>query len=518
MSLHRKLLLINAALIVGLATLGGALLWGLWGLHRTIDETNAEYEELRIVEAALLHVSAARTGLMLGAEGPIDAERGLRDAQDDLQRFLDFQVIEGDERAQHQDREVSDVEISIAALRSAQDGLRRGDRNEAVARLDVAMQQLRALAAETDISGAVAEAHTQMSVTTVLAGTAAAVMILGAGLARIAMHRAVMRPLRRLRDGVRTLASGRFEERVEIDADPEFAALAEDFNQMGAELQDLYRNLEAKVAVKSRELAQSERLASVGYLAAGVAHEINNPLSILSGYAELCRGWLKEEGASPSPAALGDARQALKVIAEEAQRCKEITSKLLSMARMGDGPRDLVSLSRIARDVAGMMDAFMRQRRVRMAVSCDPESQTRVLVNAAEIRQIVLNLLVNALDAVSRSPIGRDARAMHPEGGRIDLSVRGVDGHVELAVQDNGCGMAPDVLERVFEPFFTTRDGGEEEPSPRRGVGLGLSISHAIAEGHGGSLRASSAGPGRGSRFVLSLPAASAEGRSSNAA
>src|SRR6185369_10914403 len=114
-----------------------------------------------------------------------------------------------------------------------------------------------------------------------------AVIIAIAVLIGVSQYRGVMRPLRRFSSGVRSIAGGNFRRRLVIAGDDEFAGLAQDFNRMAAELDGLYRELEDKVATKSKELVRSERLASVGFLAAGVAHEINNPLGIISGYAEL---------------------------------------------------------------------------------------------------------------------------------------------------------------------------------------------------------------------------------------
>src|SRR5204863_8459420 len=114
----------------------------------------------------------------------------------------------------------------------------------------------------------------------------------------------------------------------------EFSELAGEFNQMASELDGLYRELEAKVAAKSKELVRSERLASVGFLAAGVAHEINNPLSIISGYAELSLKRLLDSDDN-DPQSIAEAAQGLRIIRDESFRCKEITGKLLSLAKTG---------------------------------------------------------------------------------------------------------------------------------------------------------------------------------------
>src|SRR5262249_38449082 len=121
----------------------------------------------------------------------------------------------------------------------------------------------------------------------VLIAVLAAMIAIAAICVGISHHRSIVRPLRKLRDGVRGLGEGQFSARLVSRGDPEFVQLIDEFNHMAAELEDFYRRLEEKAAEKSKLLVRSERLASVGYLAAGVAHEINNPLNIISGYAEL---------------------------------------------------------------------------------------------------------------------------------------------------------------------------------------------------------------------------------------
>jgi signal transduction histidine kinase len=314
----------------------------------------------------------------------------------------------------------------------------------------------------------------------------------GVVLAAIALgflqYRSVMLPLRRLSAGVRNIASGEFQQRLDVRGGgrDEFARLAREFNQMAAELDEFYHRLEQKVADKSKELIRSERLASVGYLAAGLAHEINNPLGIIAGYAEYSLGQLKE--AAPAAAGSEDVAKSLQVIADEAFRCKEILGKLLSLARPGEGNRQEVDLSQVAADVAAAVHGLRDYRdRTVDVVTTEP---MRVNAVEVEMKQVVLNLAVNALEAV-------------PAGGAVRIEVGRNDGWVELRVRDNGRGMSPQTLERVFEPFFTDKRGVREP-----GTGLGLSITHAIIESHGGRIRATSAGPGQGSEFVVQLPAA----------
>src|SRR4029077_3174337 len=129
-------------------------------------------------------------------------------------------------------------------------------------------------------------------------------------------------PLRTLGQAVRAVAAGRFGSPIDEAGDREFALLARDFNRMATDLEELYRHLEQKVQIKSRELVRSERLASVGFLAAGVAHEIHNPLGIITGYGERALRQLEQQPESPE---VRNAIKAITVMCEEAFRCKQIT-------------------------------------------------------------------------------------------------------------------------------------------------------------------------------------------------
>jgi signal transduction histidine kinase len=239
----------------------------------------------------------------------------------------------------------------------------------------------------------------------------------------------------------------------------------------------------------------------VGFLAAGVAHEINNPLSIISGYAELAGKGLRRvltgegNGASEVDAeaeaeALSSALDAQEIIREEAFRCKEITGRLLSLARGGGDGRQALRLDEVARQVAVLTKGLKNYRDRRVVLEFEKAELMRVVANLTEMKQVLLNLTVNALEAVPA------------EAGEVRIGGRRAGDWVEVFVEDNGKGMAPETLEQIFEPFFTQKRGAGEP-----GTGLGLSITHAIVENHGGRIRAESGGPGRGSRFTIRLPA-----------
>ena len=478
MTLRRTMALEIGATIVGLLLVSGASLWGLNALHEDFDSSIAGYQELRQVYEVGSHVATAKTLLTLQKPEEGRAEAEIRTAVDmyDLYRPPSGEA---------------------AGLRGAvREGLREAlwvsGREQRVAALNRVLAQVANLASEIrrGIERTQHKADRNRRTAVMLMSALSAVVVVGAVMVGIWQYRSVMRPLNRLGQAARTIAAGRFADRIPAEGHAEFAELADDFNRMAAELDGLYRQLEEKVAIKSKELARSERLASVGYLAAGVAHEINNPIGIIAGHAELMLRKLANE--EPSD---GQVQGALRVICDEAFRCKDIVGKLLSLARPGDEGRTRISLAELAETIVGMVGGLSEHRAKRVTLRINKDHPLDVIASEAEMKQVLLNLVINALDAVPAT------------GGEVCVEVNNADGFVELAVTDNGRGMTADVLERVFEPFFTAKRGRGEP-----GMGLGLSITHAIVRSHRGTIRADSHGPGKGSRFVVRLPAAEGAG------
>jgi signal transduction histidine kinase len=295
----------------------------------------------------------------------------------------------------------------------------------------------------------------------------------------------VFRPLRVLIKGSRKVAAGDFHHRIRLDTRDEMSELAEALNDMTSRFQAIRDDLDRQVQVRTRQAIRSEKLASVGFLAAGVAHEINNPLASIAMCAESLEGrtaTLLEES-HPDYATV---RSYLRMIQDEAFRCKEITGKLLDFSRMGDMKRQPAELRELVQGVIDMLGHLGKYQRKR--IEFRPGGPVVADVNAQEIKQVVLNLLTNALESTD-------------DDGHVVVELRENARQAELIVSDDGCGMTEEVLERLFEPFFTRRRHGQ-------GTGLGLSISYRIIEEHGGQIEASSDGPGRGSRFRVWLPLA----------
>jgi signal transduction histidine kinase len=535
MTLRRKMTLQIGAMLVALLLVGAAAVWGLNGLRQDYGVALEGYQRLRQLYEASSHLKTAQRLLRMHAQTLGVAREEVSAAAMSFDQppappgaGWDVEDVAADAAVRSALRE-----LAVRLHAPQPDGVAPEQvAAEAVDAINDVLARIPTLAAgirrTTESRQAMAQDKRQATVRIVAALAAAAVV---AGLALGAwQYRSVIRPLRQLGAGVRRIAAGQFRGRVEPTGGDEFAALAADFNRMAAELDGLYRDLEQKVAAKSRELIRSERLASVGYLAAGVAHEINNPLGIISGYAEYSLSELRErarragttsasgaDGATNGEPVAGSAsgaagrpdtpggpsdeiERSLRVICDEAFRCKEITGKLLSLARPGEENRAQVSLAEVARQVASIVGGLQQFRDRRVTVAPAGEDAFTVRAVEAEMTQVLLNLTLNALEAVP------------PGGGEVRIELRrdpaagNGDGWIELAVIDNGGGMSPQTLERVFEPFFTERRGAREAGAPH-GTGLGLSITHAIVQSHGGRVDAFSEGIGKGSRFVVRLPA-----------
>jgi signal transduction histidine kinase len=385
--------------------------------------------------------------------------------------------------------------------------------DDKVARLDNDLEYLQILAAElpnhlnAKLSGLAAEVRGQYRTlivgTWITSVTAALVFALFVRLA----YRWIFRPLGILIWGSREVAGGNFAFRIHMDTRDEMAELAEAMNDMTRRFQEIRDDLDRQVQQRTKQVVRNEQLASVGFLAAGVAHEINNPLASIAMCAESLEGRVQEllqvadarGNASAEPIAPGEngpqpaaadqyaiIGNYLRMIQSEAFRCKEITEKLLDFSRMGQAKRQDHDLGELVQGVIDMIRHLGRYQHKHIEFA--RSKAVLAPVNGQEIKQVVLNLLTNALDSVDE------------EGTvRIDLGVR--DGMAELRVSDNGCGMEPAVLEHVFEPFFTRRRAGQ-------GTGLGLSITYRIVADHGGTIEAHSAGAGAGAEFRVRLPLA----------
>lgn len=333
-------------------------------------------------------------------------------------------------------------------------------------------------------------------------------------------RRWIAKPWAKLVEGTSRVAQGKFEHRVRLDTQDEFSDLADNFNRMTDRFVEIRDDLERRAHELAEQRERQDRLAGLGFLAAGIAHELNNPLTAVRWTSEsmLSRFATLFEAVAPQNAALVE--NYLKMIQSEAARCQQITAKLLDFARGGEGQRALQDVTQIIREVMQLVQAMSKYRDCQIVFErTDP---CVLEINGNEIKQVVLNLVANGLDAIEdaarnteRKPrLAGPTTAKPPEipaalsgwerpspslAGRLEIRLLELTDHVELEFIDNGCGMTTDVLRKIFDPFFTTKPSGQ-------GTGLGLPICHRIVTEHHGRLAATSAGPGHGSTFRLSLP------------
>lgn len=318
---------------------------------------------------------------------------------------------------------------------------------------------------------------------TILIATSLLSVLLMSGMLR-SFYRWVFYPVRDLEIGAGRVAQGDFNHRIEVHSGDEMQDLAAAFNDMTTRLQEIYRDLAHQVNERSRQLVRSERLASVGFLAAGVAHEINNPLASIAFCSEALESRLAPVVARSSPQDGEVVTKYLRMIQQEAFRCKGITQRLLEFSRTGEPVRERTNLAEVVESVLEMVRHLPNGKG--KEVHFHPAGPVQAWINAQEVKSVVLNLVVNALDSMD-------------EGGTLTIQLRQRDGGAEIQFTDTGCGMSQEVLENIFEPFYTRSRTG-------KGTGLGLSISHRIIAQHGGEIGAVSPGPGQGSTFTVRLP------------
>ena len=298
------------------------------------------------------------------------------------------------------------------------------------------------------------------------------IIVFIAAISAVVVSRKFTAPLESLSAGVRKIAKGDFDVKVDISSRDEIGQLADSFNDMASEL------LERERSLKSAQLAlvQSEKMAAVGTLSAGLAHEVKNPLSAVLGYAQLAKRKLSQPDVI---------KKHLDIIENETRRCNEIIGNLMQFSRQEIGEFTDVTINEVVEKSVGIVDhqLGLKNVRVNMKLAADiPE----IIGNANQLQQVLMNLAINA------------QQAMEPDGGTVDIATYFDNDNVYISVSDTGPGISEEVVEKIFEPFFTTKAAGE-------GTGLGLSVTYGIIRDHKGDIRVERADSG-GARFVIALP------------
>lgn len=300
----------------------------------------------------------------------------------------------------------------------------------------------------------------------------------------LVLTRVLVRPVRRLVAAAERVGRGDLETPVRVGGSGEIAELSDRFNAMMTALRDERAQLQATLEEQRRinaalenaqdRLVRSQRLASIGRLAAGVAHEIGNPLASILAYLELCQDEDTEED---------EIRSFLPHIESATQRIHHIIRGLLDYSRASELELRPMSPRGAIRQTLELLAPQPGLRQIQV-VDATPEDLPTVTLDESRLVQLLLNLCLNAADAIEGA-------------GTLTLSVQSTDDHLEITVEDTGPGIAPDVLPHIFEPFFTTK-------APGAGTGLGLAICEQIAEQLGAELSVQST-LGEGTRFTLEL-------------
>jgi two-component system NtrC family sensor kinase len=301
--------------------------------------------------------------------------------------------------------------------------------------------------------------------------------ILVAGVIAIPIVRLITRPFKTLLEANRRLATGDMKVRVDIDGKGEIAQLGRSFNSMVETLQE-----------SEKELLQQAKLASVGQLAAGVAHELNNPLGTILLYSDM----MFKETTAEDPR-----RQDLKTIIKEVHRCKTIVADLLNFARQHEISAHDVDLHALLDELINKIHLQPTFEKIEFVRQFDPKLPV-IQADAAQIQQVFINLFNNSADAMENT--GTITISAHPHDAQS----------VEIRVSDTGCGIPAENISKLFTPFFTTKPIG-------KGTGLGLSIIYGIIKLHHGQIMVDSR-VGQGTTIIITLPVRLPDGSSAQAA
>lgn len=291
-----------------------------------------------------------------------------------------------------------------------------------------------------------------------------------------------LRPIRQLREGVRRIAEGDYARRVPVSTHDEIGQLAVEFNRMAESLQERDRML----ARQREALLRAERLATIGKMSSQITHEIRNPLSSIGLNVELLEEELAAASAGDAEAA-AEAGALLRAVTAEVDRLRDVTERYLRFARLPTADPSPGDLVRVIEDLLEFSHEELQARRVEVETALAPLPQLDIDVQ--QLRQAFLNVVRNAEEAM-------------PDGGRLSVSTGVEDGAAVIRFADSGVGIPPDDLDKVFDPFYSTKQAG---------TGLGLALTQQIVSDHGGAIDLDSR-PGEGTTVIVRIPLPAGEG------
>ena len=289
------------------------------------------------------------------------------------------------------------------------------------------------------------------------------------------LARGILKPIKRLVFASQELAKGNLEYQIKIKSNDEIGELGKTFNRMVSSLKERDEQLKENT---QQQIMKSERLASLGTLAAGVAHEINNPLGTISMYSQMTFDELAEDNES--------CRENLAIVIKQTDKAARIVKNLLEFARQSEPEMRMLDINEVLKQSIAITAHAAELRNIKMAINLNSEIPG-IEGDSDKLQQVFINMIINAIHAM-------------PDGGELTIAARPVkDGNfVEIEISDTGCGIPEENIKKLFDPFFSTKETGE-------GTGLGLSVSLGIVERHGGSIDVRSK-VNEGSAFTIKLP------------
>lgn len=304
----------------------------------------------------------------------------------------------------------------------------------------------------------------------------------------------VTKPISQLIYGMNRLSTGDLDYRIDINTKDEIGLLAKSFNSMADDLQQYRKRMEdwtktledeiqkktAEIVRAQEQLVNAEKLASLGRMAAGVAHELNSPLTGILTFAHLIKNRI--------PAGNTQDLEDINTIIEQAERCSKIVKGLLGFARKAESEMTKTNINSLIENTVSMVRNQSKFYNINFSINLD-KTLPEVLIDANQIQQVFLNLLLNAADAMEeKGNIIIETRTIEDDGKKF----------IEIEFTDTGPGIPEEIKDRIFEPFFTTKPTG-------KGTGLGLSVSYGIIKKHKGEIFVKSE-YGRGASFFVRLP------------
>ncbi len=301
-------------------------------------------------------------------------------------------------------------------------------------------------------------------------------------IAAMIIARSIARPIKNLAAAANKISTGELERQVPIEGRDEIRDLAVEFERMRQKLLESYQDLEQKIEQRTKALREAqaqvshqEKMASMGILAAGVAHEIGNPLTSISSIVQVIKRKINDP----------KLQEYLNTILENIDRISRIVRELVDFSRPTGSEFTHVNVNEVVRNAVGIVKYDRRAKKVTFKLNLREDIPGLYLV-PDQLLQVILNILINALDALKEGQ------------GTIEISTHLEGDYVKISIKDNGQGIAPEHLNKIFEPFFTTKKVGQ-------GTGLGLSVSYGIIKNFKGKIEVKSE-LGKGSEFIICLP------------